>query len=519
VIADQTIQNENKRPRPFCLVILDGFGVAPPGDNNAVWLADTPNLDNFRADYPYTTLAAGGEDVGLPAGQMGNSEVGHLNIGAGRIVYQELTRINRAIEDGSFFNNKILKQAIARVKEKGSALHLMGLLSDGGVHSHNGHLYALLEMAAAANLNQVFLHIFLDGRDVPPKSALIYIEQLEGRMAKLGVGRIATVSGRYYAMDRDRRWPRTKQAYDALVYGDGIKAKTAARAVQRSYAEDVIDEFVKPTVVEPAGHGRVKSDDTVIFFNFRADRARQLTHAFTDEKFDDFDRGPKPPSPFFICLTEYDINIAAPVAFPPTELANTLTDVIAGAGLRQFHTAETEKYAHVTFFFNGGVEAPKPGEERLLVPSPKIATYDTQPEMSADKVGAAVCQKAAGGNIDFIVVNFANSDMVGHTGMLGATIKAIETIDKVVGRVVDCVRAQGGELLIIADHGNAEKMVEGGDKPWTAHTPNRVPCYYITDRAKVKLRTGGRLADIAPTILKIMGIALPQEMTGKSLIL
>lgn len=516
---DKIIPDINNRPRPFCLVILDGFGVAPPGDSNAIYLAATPNLDSFRRKYPYTTLAAGGLDVGLPAGQMGNSEVGHLNIGAGRIVYQELTRINQAIEDGSFLKNEILRQALTYAKKEKKALHLLGLLSDGGVHSHNSHLYALLEMAAAAGLNQVFVHIFLDGRDVPPHSALGYIEQLEDRMAKIGIGRVATVTGRYYAMDRDKRWPRTKMAYDALVYGNGIKAETAARAVEESYEEDVFDEFVQPTVVETAGDGRVKSGDTCIFFNFRSDRARQLTRAFTDDKFVYFDRGPRPPQPFFVCLTEYDIDIAAPVAFPPADLPNTLADVIANAGLSQFHTAETEKYAHVTFFFNGGVEAPKPGEERLLIPSPKVATYDSQPEMSAFKVGDAVCRKVAAGASALIVVNFANSDMVGHTGIMGATVKAIKAIDKVVGRVVACVRDQGGELIIMADHGNAEKMVAGGGKPWTAHTSNQVPCYYITDKPNVKLRPGGRLADVAPTILKIMGLPIPKEMTGKSLVI
>lgn len=514
-------QSNIVRPRPFCLVILDGFGVAPPGETNAIWVANTPNFDRLRQDYPNTTLAAAGEDVGLPAGQMGNSEVGHLNIGAGRIVYQEFTRINRAIEDGSFFRNEVLLQAIANVKEHNSALHLLGLLSDGGVHSHNTHLYALLELVAKQGLARVYLHAVLDGRDVPPKSALTFICELEERLHKLGIGKIVTVSGRYYAMDRDKRWERTKLAYDALVYGRGITAPSARQAVEQSYEEGIVDEFVRPTVIMDAKsreEGLIRDHDSLIFFNFRSDRARQLTWAFVNKNFNEFDRGPHPPHIYFACMTEYDENLEAPVAFLPLELANTLPDVISDLGLTQFHTAETEKYAHVTFFFNGGVEAQKPGEERLLIPSPKVATYDLKPEMSAFQVAEAVCEKVNNDRFDLVIVNFANPDMVGHTGIVTAATKAIEAVDKAVGRVVGCVQSKGGELIIMADHGNAEQMVDDDNKLWTAHTANPVPLFYVTKR-NVDLRSGGRLADVAPTILDIMGIDVPKEMTGKSLII
>lgn len=503
-------------------MILDGFGAAPPGDSNAISTADTPNLDRLLADYPHTVLAASGEDVGLPAGQMGNSEVGHLNIGAGRIVYQDLTRIGLAIKDGSFFDNPALLQAVANAKEDGGALHLMGLLSDGGVHSHITHLYALLELAAKEGLRRVFIHIFLDGRDVPPRSALTYIRQLESKMRELGIGKIATVSGRYYAMDRDKRWDRVKLAYDAIVYGRGVPSASAEQAVEQSYSEGAADEFVMPAVVENQDlqppEGRIQNGDSVIFFNFRSDRARELSWALVNKKFDGFDRGNRPPEVFFVCMAEYDNNLRAAIAFPTRELVNTLPDVISDLGLTQFHTAETEKYAHVTFFFNGGIEAPKPGERRVLIPSPKVATYDLKPEMSAFQVADAVCDNIDNGGFDLVIVNFANPDMVGHTGIMPATVKAIEVIDKVLKEVVSCVRAKGGELLIMADHGNAEKMSEDHEKPWTAHTANPVPLIYVTERPAVRLRPGGRLADVAPTVLDIMNIAVPKEMTGKSLI-
>ncbi len=502
--------------RPVCLIILDGFGAASPGPGNAVSEAKIPNLDSYFARYPSTTLGSSGADVGLPDGQMGNSEVGHLNIGAGRIVYQDLTRISRAIEDGSFFANPVLLEAVDRAKSAGAALHLMGLLSDGGVHSHNTHLYALLKLAKDRGLEKVYVHCFLDGRDTPPRSAGVYIEQLESEMAAIGVGRIATVSGRYYAMDRDKRWERTKLAYDALVYGRGERAASAGGAVEISYEAGANDEFVKPTVVEGVD-GRIQSADSVVFFNFRADRARQLTAALAWPGFDGFDLGPNPPRPFFVCLAVYDVEYKLPVAFAPESLKNILAEVLSARGLKQFHIAETEKYGHVTFFFNGGVEEPYAGEERLLVASPKVATYDLQPEMSAPQVAGEVVAAVESGRFDFIVVNFANCDMVGHTGVLAAAVKAIEAVDVAVGRIVEAVIGSGGAAIITADHGNAEQMIEGDGKPRTAHTANRVPMVYISGQ-KAELRHDGRLADLAPTILTILGVPVPPEMTGKTLL-
>lgn len=523
----------SKRPKPICLIILDGFGIASPGKGNAIYLARTPHFDQYLASYPHTTLGASGEDVGLPPGQMGNSEVGHLNIGAGRIVYQELTRISKAISNGSFFSNPVLLEALEKAKRKNSSLHLMGLLSDGGVHSHNTHLYALLKLAAQRGFSKILIHIFLDGRDVPPQSALGYIQELEEKIREIGVGQIVTVSGRYYAMDRDRRWERTKLAYDALVYGKGEEASSATTAVEQSYALGVVDEFVKPTVIKGAGsreqgarskeHGEggyqgIKDEDSVIFFNFRPDRARQLTASLTKEDFQFFDRGSRAPKPFLVCMAEYDVTFKLPVAFPPQVLKNIFADILAELNLRQLHIAETEKYAHVTFFFNGGVEKPKQGEERILIPSPRVATYDLKPEMSAPEVAKMVCKKIREDNFDIIIVNFANLDMVGHTGILSAAIKAVEVVDEMVGKIVKAVKEESGEALIIADHGNSEKMIdEKTGKPRTAHTCNPVPCIYITDQ-RVKLRESGRLADVAPTLLAIMGISKPKEMTGESLI-
>lgn len=502
---------------PVCLIILDGFGVAPAGRTNAVTDAQKPNYDSYTATYPHTTLSAAGVDVGLPAGQMGNSEVGHLNMGAGRVVYQDLTRISKAVADGSFGANPVLVEAVDKAKAGGAALHLMGLLSDGGVHSHNTHLYALLKLARDRGLEEVFVHGFLDGRDTPPRSALKYVKELEDELAVIGVGQIATVCGRYFAMDRDNRWERTLSAYQALVSGTGARAESATAAVEQAYEDGANDEFLPPTIITGVD-GRIKDGDSVIFFNFRSDRARELTAALTQPDFDGFERLPAPPNIFFVCLTLYDIDFKLPVAFGPESLGNILAEVISDRGLRQLHIAETEKYAHVTFFFNGGLEEPYPGEDRVLVPSPKVATYDSKPEMSAPEVADKVVAAVEGGDYDFIVVNFANCDMVGHTGMLPAAVRAIEAVDEAVGRVVEAVRRRGGAVIITADHGNAEQMVEADGKPRTAHSVNRVPIVYISDDRAAALKPGGRLADIAPTILTVMGIPVPDEMTGRSLL-
>ncbi len=511
--------------RPVCLIIMDGFGVAPEGDGNAITLARTPNYDSYIRDYPHTTLSAAGIDVGLPEGQMGNSEVGHLNIGSGRIVYQDLTRINQAIKDGSFFDNPILKAAVAAAKEADGTLHLMGLLSDGGVHSLDEHIFALLRMAKEAGVEKVDVHCFLDGRDTPPQSALKYIRALEEEMRRVGVGRIATVCGRYYAMDRDHRWDRVKEAYDALVYGHGAMAETASAAVEAAYAQDLSDEFVKPTVITgagpnvggAAGSGELHAGDTVIFFNFRSDRAREMTEALTVADFDGFDRGPNPPHLNFVCLTEYDDDCGLPVAFGPQKLENILAQVVAEDGLRQLHIAETEKYTHVTFFFNGGVEEPFAGEDRVLVPSPKVATYDLQPQMSADKVVEKTTEAVCSGDYDLIIVNFANPDMVGHTGHLSATIEALEVVDTAVRQIVDAVLGCGGAAVISADHGNAETMAEADGDPRTAHSTSRVPLIVVGVDG-VGLKKGARLADIAPTVLALMGLPVPSEMTGENLL-
>lgn len=505
-----------------CLIVLDGWGINPKREGNAIALAKTPIMDRLAKEYPSTTLDSSGEAVGLPPGQMGNSEVGHLNIGAGRIVYQEYTRINLAIRDGSFFSNPALLAAIDNAQKRSSSLHLMGLLSDGGVHSHNSHLYALLELAKKKNIKEVYVHSFLDGRDVPPQSALGYLEELEKEIRRIGVGKIATISGRYYAMDRDRRWERTKLAYDALVYGRGETAATPEQAVQQSYDQGVVDEFVKPTVIGSrlTAHGSplIKDRDSLIFFNFRPDRARQLTRALIERDFQEFDRGDKPPQTYFACMTEYDVRFKVPVAFLPPEIKNTLAHILSIRGLRQLHIAETEKYAHVTFFLNGGVEKPEKGEERVLIPSPKVATYDLKPEMSAFKVTDRVIEEIAKGRFDIIFMNYANPDMVGHTAVLKAVKKAIEVVDACVGRVVEAVIAIKGTAIVTADHGNAEQIIDySTDRPHTAHTTSQVPFILVSDR-KVSLRPKGILADIAPTILDLMGISQPKEMTGKSLL-
>lgn len=506
---------------PVVLTILDGWGIAAPARGNALAVARLPNYRRLAAEYPYTTLDASGEAVGLPAGQMGNSEVGHLNMGSGRVVYQELPRISRAIRDGSFFTNEVLLTAMRAAARPGQALHLLGLVSPGGVHSHQEHLHALLEMARRHGLSRVFVHAFLDGRDVPPKSAMEYLELLEEEMARLAVGRVATVMGRYYAMDRDRRWERTERAYRAMVSGEGRRAAGARRAVEASYERDVTDEFVEPVVLEEDGRpvGLVRPGDGLIFFNFRADRARQLTHAFLDEEFAGFARpGGRMPLTF-VCFTQYDAGVDAPVAFPPQHLDNTLGQVLAARGLRQLRVAETEKYAHVTFFFNGGVEEPNPGEERILVPSPRVPTYDQQPEMSAYGVAEKVVEGIASGQYAVVVVNFANPDMVGHTGVLEAAVKAVEAVDDCLGRVEEAVRRAGGTLVVTADHGNAEKMLDEEGEPHTAHTSDEVPFILVRDEFRGRrLRAGGALCDVAPTILQLLEIPLPPEMTGHPLL-
>lgn len=501
---------------------MDGWADGPASPGNAISLAKTPNYDEFLKTYPHTELGATGVDVGLPAGQMGNSEVGHLNIGAGRIVYQDLTRITKTIKDGSFFANPVLLEAMRAAAKNGRRLHLMGLLSGGGVHSHETHLYALVEMAKQNRVADVCVHAFLDGRDVPPDSGLGSVEKLEKKLKEIGLGRIATVSGRYYAMDRDQRWERTKLAWDAIVLGRGETAASGPESVHNSYDADIYDEFIKPAVIIDdlfdEGKPLVNDGDSVIYFNFRPDRGRQLTRAFVFPDFNGFDRGAKPPTTFFATMTEYDKTFPSPVAFPPEKIKNTLADVLARHGLKQLHIAESEKYAHVTFFFNGGVETPVDGEDRVLVPSPKVATYDLKPEMSAREVTDKVIDEIDKDIYDVIVLNYANADMVGHTAVKTAVIKAVETVDDCLGRVVGAVLARGGSLLITADHGNAEKIAEPGtDLPFTAHTNNPVPMILISEK-KYELRNGGILADIAPTILDLLGLPKPSEMTGKSLV-
>ncbi|MGI9861364.1 2,3-bisphosphoglycerate-independent phosphoglycerate mutase [Moorella naiadis] len=501
------------------LMILDGFGLGPEGAGNAISQGRLPNYRRLLAGYPHTQLQASGEAVGLPAGQMGNSEVGHLNMGAGRIVYQELTRISKAIRDGSFFTNQVLVGAARSARERGGALHLMGLVSDGGVHSHLDHLYALLDLAQKEGLERVYIHAFLDGRDVPPASAAGYLEQVEAECRRRGTGAIASIMGRYYAMDRDRRWERTERAYRALVAGAGHQAPSAGEAIQASYAKEITDEFVEPAVITRNGRplAVVQDGDSVIFFNFRADRARQLTRAFVDRDFEPFSRPDGRLDIEFICLTQYDVTIPAPVAFPPQVLKNVLGEVIAAAGMKQLRIAETEKYAHVTFFFNGGIEEPFPGEDRVLIPSPKVATYDQKPAMSAREVTAAVLERLD--KYDLIVLNFANPDMVGHTGDLAAAIVAVETVDECLGRIAAALAERQAPLLLTADHGNAEEMREPDGEPHTAHTSNLVPFILVDERYRqAYLRAGGALQDVAPTVLQILGLPQPAEMTGQSLL-
>lgn len=509
-----------KLKAPIALVILDGWGMGDEQDAyNAICQSETPHMKLLSELYPSTTLTCSGEAVGLPEGQMGNSEVGHLNIGAGRVVYQELTRITKEIREGEFFTNPVLVNAVEQAKANNSALHLMGLVSDGGVHSHINHLYALLELAKRNDLKKVYVHAFLDGRDVPPSSGIEYIKALEEKIAEIGIGSIATVAGRYYAMDRDKRWERVEKAYNAMVCREGEEAASASEAVETSYKLGKTDEFVAPTVIAGCGDCGIKAKDSVIFFNFRPDRARELTRVFIDEKFDGFARCGGLLPVHFASMTQYDETVVVPVAYKPQFLKNTLGEVLENNGLTQLRIAETEKYAHVTFFFNGGEEKPYHGEERILVASPKVATYDLQPEMSAIEVTDKLVEAIKTGKFDVIILNYANSDMVGHTGKLDAAMKAVTTVDNCVGRVVEAMRNQGGITLITADHGNAEMMLDHvTGEPFTAHTTNEVPLILVSEKHRGRAIKKGILADLAPTILDLAGVAIPEEMTGKSLI-
>ena len=503
-------------------MILDGFGINPAHEGNAIYQQGTPRLDALMARYPHTKLGASGLDVGLPDGQMGNSEVGHTNIGAGRVVYQELTRITKSIQDGDFFQNEALTGAMENCRKNGTALHLMGLVSDGGVHSHIEHLFGLLEMAKKNGLSQVYVHCFLDGRDVPPSSGKDYVAQLQAKLTELNLGKIASVMGRYYAMDRDKNWDRVQKAYDVLTKAEGEKAESACAGIQASYDKEVNDEFVVPFYVEKDGKpvATIQDGDSVIFFNFRPDRAREITRAFCDEGFTGFAREKKLDL-MFVCFTDYDETIGNKlIAFKKEEIKNTFGEFLAAHHMTQARIAETEKYAHVTFFFNGGVEEPNEGEDRILVPSPKeVPTYDLKPEMSAPIVCDKLVEAIESGKYDVIIINFANPDMVGHTGVESAAIKAIETVDACVGRAVEAIKAAGGVLFICADHGNAEVMVdEATGEPWTAHTTNQVPFVLVGADPAYKLREGGRLCDIVPTLIELMGLEKPKEMTGESLL-
>ena len=501
--------------KPLLLMILDGFGIGKHDNTNAIFNAKKPNIDKLFSSNPITQIGASGMDVGLPDGQMGNSEVGHTNIGAGRIVYQELTRITKTINEDKLKENDAIVGAMDSALKNGTALHLMGLLSSGGVHSHNTHLYGILELAKKKGLDKVYIHAFLDGRDVPPSSAAEFVEECMKETEKIGVGKIATVMGRYYAMDRDNRWDRVEKAYAAMVYGEGVEADCPVCAVKNSYEQGVTDEFVVPAVIKDGA--TIKPNDSVIFYNFRPDRAREITRALVDPEFKGFER----KNGFFplryVCMTQYDATMPnVEVAFKPQTLNNTMGEYISSLGMEQLRIAETEKYAHVTFFFNGGVEKQYPGEDRILVKSPAVATYDLQPEMSAYEVTDKLVPAIKSGKYDMIILNFANCDMVGHTGVFEAAVKAVEAVDTCVGKVIDAVKEMGGVALITADHGNADKMIDDDGEPFTAHTTNPVPfCVVGYD---CDLREGGRLADIAPTMLQIMNLPQPEEMDGKSLI-
>ena len=508
--------------KPTVLMILDGYGLNQNCDHNAICEAKTPIMDQLMSQCPYVQGQASGLAVGLPEGQMGNSEVGHLNMGAGRTVYQELTRITKSIEDGDFFSNPELLAAVKNAKENNSSLHMMGLFSDGGVHSHINHVYGLLELAKREGLEKVYVHCFLDGRDTPPSSGKSYIEALQAKMKELKVGEVGVVSGRYYAMDRDNRWDRVEMAYQALTKGEGVKGTDAAVAVQSSYDDGKTDEFVLPTVIEKDGKPvtTIQDKDSVIFFNFRPDRARELTRAFCDPEFSGFDRGQRLDLTF-VCFTDYDETIPNKlVAFKKEEITNTFGQFLADHNMTQARIAETEKYAHVTFFFNGGVEEPYKGEDRILVKSPKVATYDLQPEMSAPEVCSKLVEAIKSQKYDVIIINFANPDMVGHTGIENAAIRAIETVDECVGRTVEAIKEVDGQMFICADHGNAEQLVDykTGEK-FTAHTTNPVPFILVNADSSYTLKEDGKLADIIPTLIELMGMEQPKEMTGKSLLI
>ena len=509
-----------EQKKSLVLCIMDGFGKNDSDYGNAIHAAATPRLDELKAKYPCTFIGASGLDVGLPNGQMGNSEVGHTNIGAGRVVYQELTRITKSIEDGDFFENPALKAAVQNAIDNGTALHIMGLMSDGGVHSHNTHAWAIVEMAKKMGLTRVYLHCIMDGRDVPPTSGKDYVAEAQQKLAEIGVGKIATAIGRFYAMDRDNRWERVSRAYNALVKGEGIHTNDPVKAIEESYqkvdadGKNVTDEFIEPTVCLE-NEGRIGKNDSVIFFNFRPDRAREITRTFVDPDFTGFEREFFPLT--YVCMTQYDATMPnVLVAFAPEELTNTLGEYLAANGKTQLRIAETEKYAHVTFFFNGGSEAVNEGEDRILVPSPKVSTYDLKPEMSAYEVSEKVNAAVRSGKYDVIILNFANCDMVGHTGVFDAAVKAVEAVDTCVGTLYDAVMEMGGVLLVTADHGNADKMLAEDGSPFTAHTTNLVP--FIVAGYPCKLRDGGRLCDIAPTMLQILGLPQPKEMTGVSMI-
>jgi 2,3-bisphosphoglycerate-independent phosphoglycerate mutase len=505
--------------KPVMLCILDGFGLREETKGNAVAAANKPNFDRYWNYYSHTTLEASGHAVGLPDGQMGNSEVGHLNIGAGRVVYQDLTRLTKAIDDGSFFQNDTFLEAIKHVKEQNSSLHLYGLLSDGGVHSHIEHLFALLELAAEEKLQKVFVHAFLDGRDVSPESSASYIHKLQAKMNELGVGKIATLQGRYYAMDRDKRWERTEKSYNAMVYGIGPTYQDPIQAVHESYSKSVYDEFVMPTVLVDEQNqpiGKIQDNDAIIFYNFRPDRAIQISQAFTNEDFRGFNRGDHPPKDlFYVCITKFSETVDGYVAYKPTNLDNTVGEVLSQNNLRQLRIAETEKYPHVTFFFSGGREDPFPGEKRILINSPKVATYDLKPEMSAYEVTDALLTEINEENFDVIILNFANPDMVGHSGKMEPTVRAIEAVDECLGKLVDALLAKNGVAIITADHGNSDMVIDEEGKPFTAHTTNPVPC--IVTLPGVELRKDGVLADLSPTILDLLDVDKPIEMSGSTL--